>query len=190
MTISTLASDDMNSALTLGILGFLFEEPLHGYDLRVRIARLAGHTGTVSHGTLYPAIKRMELAGLLTRDAQPGAAAAPRHVLALTEAGRIELMERLGAPSEAFITDENRWFVLLAFLRHLADPQAQAAVLRRRQAFLAEPSSFFYAGNQPLAAEDIPDPFRSGVLRIARATSEAENAWLAETLTTLTTNTR
>ncbi|MFH9353120.1 PadR family transcriptional regulator [Kitasatospora sp. NPDC017646] len=168
--------------LDLAILGSLYEEPLHGYELRVRIARLSGHVRTVSHGTLYPAIKRLETAGLLTREAQPGAVAAPRHVLSLTEAGRAELQRNLREPAEPYITDENRWFVLLAFLRHLADPAAQATVLHRRLAFLSEPSSYFYDGDTPLTATDVDDPFRKGVLLIARATSRAELEWLRTTL--------
>lgn len=48
--------------------------------------------------------------------------------------------------------------------------------------FLEEPSSFFYEGERPLGAEAFGDPFRRGLLRIARATSEAELGWLAETL--------
>ncbi|MFJ4184305.1 helix-turn-helix transcriptional regulator [Kitasatospora sp. NPDC089509] len=176
----------MSSMLDLAILGFLHEEPMHGYDLRVRIARLSGHVKAVSHGTLYPAIKRLETAALLTREAQPGAAAAPKHVLSLTEAGRAELQRNLREPAEPFITDENRWFVLLAFLRHLPDPEAQAAVLRRRLAFLGEPSSYFYDGDSPLRADDVDDPFRKGVLLIARATSRAELEWLGTTLDELT----
>lgn len=80
------------------------------------------------------------------------------------------------------ISDENRWFTVLAFLRHLGAPAEQAQVLRRRLAFLEEPSSFFYEGEQPLGAEAFEDPFRRGLLRIARATSQAELSWLGETL--------
>ncbi|MEU5580031.1 MULTISPECIES: PadR family transcriptional regulator [Streptomyces] len=168
--------------LDLAVLGFLYEEPLHGYELRVRIARLTGHVKTISHGTLYPAIKRMEVAGVLTRESQPGAAAAPRHMLSLTDEGRAAFLDHLRKPAEPFITDENRWFTLLTFLRHLPDPAAQADVLRRRLDFLREPSSFFYEGDRPLSANDVDDPFRRGVLRIARATSQEELAWLEETL--------
>ncbi|WP_171164388.1 PadR family transcriptional regulator [Streptomyces sp. I05A-00742] len=171
--------------LDLAVLGFLHEEPLHGYELRTRIARLTGHVKAISHGTLYPAIKRMEGAGLLVRESQPGAAAAPRHVLSLTGTGRREFLERLRRPEDPFITDENRWFTLLAFLRHLPDRHAQAQVLRRRLTFLSEPSSFFYDGDRPLGADDVDDPFRRGVLTIARATSRTELAWLKETIAEL-----
>ncbi|MFI9723392.1 PadR family transcriptional regulator [Streptomyces sp. NPDC052396] len=171
--------------LELAILGFLYETPLHGYELRKRIAALTGHVKPVAEGSLYPAVKRLEKAGLLARETQPGAGAAPRHVLSLTEAGRAELRHRLARPAETDISDENRWFTVLAFLRHLADPDAQAAVLERRLAFLSQPASFFYAGDRPLRAEEIEDPFRRGVLTIARATSRAELTWLRTTLETL-----
>ncbi|HLL33404.1 MAG TPA: PadR family transcriptional regulator [Streptomyces sp.] len=171
--------------LELAILGFLYEAPLHGYELRKRITALTGHVRPVAESTLYPAIKRLERAGLLERATEPGAVAAPRHVLSLTDEGRRELRRRLAEPAERDITDENRWFTVLAFLRHLDDAGAQAAVLRRRLAFLEEPASFFYDGDRPLAAEDLDDPFRQGVLTIARATSRAELGWLRATLASL-----
>lgn len=102
------------------------------YELRKRVAALTGHVRPIADGTLYPAIKRLERDGLLERDLQPGAQAAPRHVLTLTDAGRAELRRRLAEPDEPFITDENRWFTMLAFLRHLDGPALQAGVLRRR----------------------------------------------------------
>ncbi|MDF3299404.1 PadR family transcriptional regulator [Streptomyces tropicalis] len=171
--------------LELAILGFLYDAPLHGYELRKRITALTGHVRPVAESTLYPAIKRMEKAGLLERATEPGAVAAPRHVLTLTEDGRRELRGRLAEPVQRDITDENRWFTVLAFLRHLGDPAAQVAVLRRRQDFLQSPSSFFYEGDRPVRAEELDDPFRSGMLTIARATSRAELGWLRTTIASL-----
>ncbi|MER6976541.1 PadR family transcriptional regulator [Streptomyces carpinensis] len=171
--------------LELAILGFLYDAPLHGYELRKRITALTGHVRPVAESTLYPAIKRLEQAGLLERATEPGAVAAPRHVLTLTDDGRRELRRRLAEPVQRDITDENRWFTVLAFLRHLDDPGAQAAVLRRRLAFLETPSSFFYEGDRPVRAEELDDPFRRGILTVARATSEAELAWLHTTIDSL-----
>ncbi len=171
--------------LELAILGFLYDSPLHGYELRKRITALTGHVRPVAESTLYPAIKRLEKSGFLVRATEPGSVAAPRHVLSLTDEGRRELRRRLAEPDQRDITDENRWFTVLAFLRHLDDAAAQAAVLRRRLAFLEEPASFFYDGDRPLRAEEVDDPFRRGVLTIARATSRAEIGWLRETLDSL-----
>ncbi|TWD81227.1 PadR family transcriptional regulator [Kribbella amoyensis] len=171
--------------LELAILGFLRDEPLHGYDLRTKLAALTGHVRPIADGTLYPMIKRLEAAGLISREAQPGRVAAPRHVLTLTEAGTADLLHRLREPAEPFITDENRWFTLLAFLRHLDDPAAQAAVLRRRLTFLTQPASFFWDGDKPLRAADFDDPFRQGLFTIATATSRTELKWLRSTLADL-----
>ncbi|MFF1909281.1 PadR family transcriptional regulator [Kitasatospora sp. NPDC058218] len=172
--------------LKLAILGFLRDRPLHGYELRRHLAALTGHVRPISDGTLYPAIKRLEADGLLLRSTEPGTAAAPRHTLHLTDAGRSALLDRLRTPEDLDISDENRWFTVLAFLRHLdGEPEAQATVLRRRLAFLSEPASFFYDGARPVGAEEFDDPFRRGMLLIARATTEAELAWLRDTLTGL-----
>ena len=55
---------------------------------------------------------------------------------------------------------------------------------------MEEPASFFYDGDRPLHAEDFDDPFRRGILTIARATSEAELAWLRETVASLDAGSR
>ncbi|MEU3524371.1 PadR family transcriptional regulator [Streptomyces sp. NPDC038707] len=168
--------------LELSILGFLAEEPLHGYELKDRIKALSGHVRPVSDGALYPAINRLLAAGLLDERSEEGASAAPRRVLSLTDQGRAELLERLRHPKQAEITDHVRFNAVLAFLRHLDDPAAQAAVLRRRLDFLQAPTSLFYRDGEPVRAEDAGDLFREGVLRVARATGQAERAWLREAI--------
>ncbi|GAB3834108.1 PadR family transcriptional regulator [Dactylosporangium cerinum] len=171
--------------LALAILGFLHEEPLHGYELKERIKALTGHVRAVSDGALYPAIARLEAAGQLERRVEPGVAAAPRQMLSLTEAGEAELQRRLREPSEVDITDRNRYFTILAFLRHLPSPAAQSEVLRRRLAFLDAPATFFTQGGRRLSSADVPDPFRKGMIEVARATRDAERAWLTRTITEL-----
>ncbi|MEV0144279.1 MULTISPECIES: PadR family transcriptional regulator [unclassified Nonomuraea] len=168
--------------LALTILGFLSERPMHGYELKTRLAALSGHLRPVSDGALYPAISRLEAAGLVERHEEAGAAAARRQVLTLTPAGREELLARLRAPSDFQISDQARFFVLLTFLSALPDPADRAAVLRRRLAFLEAPASFFHEGGRPVRAEDEADPYRKGMLLVARAVSRAEKEWLREQL--------
>ncbi|MGN9844494.1 PadR family transcriptional regulator [Nonomuraea sp. H19] len=168
--------------LELAILGFLAGGPLHGYELRRRVAALSGHTRPVSDGSLYPAINRLVKAGLLRQRTEPGASAAQRRVLTLTDSGRAELLRRLREPAGHDITDSTRYFTILAFLSLLPDVADQHAVLRRRLEFLEQPASFFYDGGQPLHSRDVDDPYRRGMLVIARATSRAERAWLHEIL--------
>ncbi|MFJ9036267.1 PadR family transcriptional regulator [Streptomyces sp. NPDC102406] len=172
--------------LELPILGFLAEQPLHGYELKERIKALSGHVRPVSDGALYPAITRLVTAGHLDEHAAPGTGAAPRRVLSLTDSGRAALLGRLREPKDIEITDHTRFNTLLAFLRLLPDPAEQAAVLRRRLDFLQAPASFFYdEQGRPVRAEEPEDLFRRGMLRVARATGTAERAWLREALTEL-----
>src|SRR5436190_5885419 len=52
--------------IDLAILGLLKEQDLHGYELRKRLADLPGApSGVVSFGSLYPALARLERAGLV-----------------------------------------------------------------------------------------------------------------------------
>lgn len=165
------------------ILGFLAEGPLHGYLLRQRMEQLHGYARSISYGTLYPAIARLVSRGLVRQEPAPGKAGAERQVLSLTETGRASLEERLRSSSGHDITDGHRFMVVLTFLSLLPEPAERDAVLRRRLEFLSQPASFFYDGERPLRADDIPDPYRRGILISARATSRAERAWLIEMLT-------
>lgn len=49
--------------LELAILGLLKEEPLHGYELKKRLGELLGPWSSMSYGSLYPALARLEKAG-------------------------------------------------------------------------------------------------------------------------------
>jgi len=47
------------------ILGLLKDQDLHGYELRKRLDELPGSRATVSFGSLYPALGRLEKAGFV-----------------------------------------------------------------------------------------------------------------------------
>jgi len=168
--------------LELSILGFLAEGPLHGYELRRKVAQLSGYTRPVSDGSLYPAIARLVRDGFLDRHAEKGKAAAQRNVLSLTDAGRAELQGRLREPAQVELTDLTRFLVVLAFLHLLPEAGERDAVLRRRLEFLEQPASFFYDGDVPLRRSDMTDPYREGLFVIAKAASTAERRWLGQML--------
>ena len=171
--------------LTLSILGFLAEEPMHAYELRARISGLSGHVRPVSDGALYPALNRLLKAGYLAREEQPGQGATPRQVLSLTPEGHAELIRRLREPADVEITDRNSFLVLLAFLGRLPDRADQARVLRRRLEFMNRPASYFFKDGRPLRAAEMDDPFRKGMITLAAGTSRADRAWLEATIADL-----
>lgn len=164
------------------ILGFLAEGPLHGYQLRRKMEQLHGHARTISDGTIYPAITRLVRAGALTETREPGSGATTRRVLHLTDTGRARLQSRLKEARGHDITDGSRFFILLAFLAHLSEQADREEILRKRLAFLEQPTSFFFDDTHPLCAAEITDPYRRGILLSAQATRAAEITWLREQL--------
>jgi DNA-binding PadR family transcriptional regulator len=50
------------------ILGLLHEAPMHGYELRKRLADLLGAFRAFSFGSLYPALRRLQRAGLIAEE--------------------------------------------------------------------------------------------------------------------------
>lgn len=62
--------------LELAILGILKEQELHGYELKKRLGETLGPLSSVSFGSLYPALSRLEAAGAVKAvEAKPAGAA-------------------------------------------------------------------------------------------------------------------
>ena len=153
--------------LELAILGLLKEQDLHGYELKKRLTEALGPLSSVSFGSLYPALSRLERAGAVeatAADAQPappppipmtgsiaGEAAAFRaHRAARSRPGgrapRGRKVFRITPAGDVLFeqllesgpVDDDRSFTLrLAFCRHLR-PEARIGLLERRRAQLVE----------------------------------------------------
>ncbi|PZR53143.1 PadR family transcriptional regulator [Xylanimonas oleitrophica] len=67
-----------STVLETAILGLLSSAPLHGYELRKRLALLLGPFRAFSYGTLYPALKSLQARGLIDTAEPAPSAPAPR----------------------------------------------------------------------------------------------------------------
>src|SRR6186713_2548349 len=77
--------------LELAVLGLLHDTPMHGYELRKRLNAILGWGRTLSYGSLYPCLKQMLAAGLITEDvlaASPTTPGALGDRMPATRAGR------------------------------------------------------------------------------------------------------
>ena len=148
--------------IELALLGLLTEQDLHGYELKKQLGELLGSWSTISFGSLYPALARLEKAGLVKaveahgHQAEPampmtgalsGELAAFRNRLApkaggrgrrgkkvygLTPQGRQRFADLLVEPGP----DDERTFALrVAFCRHLL-PRQRLVIFERRKAEL------------------------------------------------------
>jgi DNA-binding PadR family transcriptional regulator len=150
-----------DAVLELAILGLLKEQALHGYELKKRLQETLGPFSSVSFGSLYPALSRLEAAGAVAAvETAPSVAPIPltgslggeaaafrarrvggrggrsRKVYAITEKGE-RLFEELLAADSASSDDDRAFNLRLAFARHLP-PEARLGMLERRRAHLVE----------------------------------------------------
>jgi PadR family transcriptional regulator AphA len=84
------------------LLGFLAEQPMHGYEISQRLSQ-AAELGLVWHlkqSRLYALLTRLEERGYIDYTLEPQDARPPRKVYALTPEGRAALETWLHAPVE------------------------------------------------------------------------------------------
>jgi DNA-binding PadR family transcriptional regulator len=138
----------------LAILGLLKEQPLHGYELKKRLTGVLGARATLSFGSLYPALGRLERSGTVTavevapgtspvpmtgslggevaayraRAARPARSRRNRKVYAITAAGESRLRELLRTPAH----DDREFLLQVAFCRQLS-PTERVELFRRRR---------------------------------------------------------
>jgi len=192
--------------LELAILGLLKEQDLHGYELKKRLTEALGPLSSVSFGSLYPALSRLERKGALAAAAaEPGPAAPPvpmtgsiagevaafrarraagRHPAA--RSGRGRKVYRITAAGEVLFEqlleseplDDDRAFTLrLAFCRHLR-PDARLGLLERRRAHLVE--RLAQARTTFRGRRDGMDTFTRSVVEHGAETTERDITWLDE----------
>jgi DNA-binding PadR family transcriptional regulator len=125
--------------LEIAVLGLLNESPLHGYELRKRLASLLGTFRAFSYGSLYPTLRRLSEAGWISEESPIDAASASarsrrgKRVYKLTAEGKEHLAELLSEVGpEAF--DEEGFGARLAFFAQTrSDIRLQILEGRRRR---------------------------------------------------------
>jgi DNA-binding PadR family transcriptional regulator len=117
--------------LEFAILGLLQQSPMHGYELRKELAAVLGGLRSISYGSLYPALKRMQAAGLIASDDPTPRSLLPadapaltgrrgKVVYTITAEGKERFHELVSATGPEAYDDEGRFGVHLAFFRHTA----------------------------------------------------------------------
>ena len=135
-----------SEVLELAVLGVLHDQPLHGYELRKKLTTTLGSLRTFSYGSLYPALRSMTVAGLITAD-QPTSAgqvsAVPplagkrsRIVYRLTADGK-ERFQALVSSADPDAYDDDSFDVRMAFFGR-TDASVRLRVLEGRRRRLEE----------------------------------------------------
>ncbi|MEO5680835.1 MAG: PadR family transcriptional regulator [Acidimicrobiales bacterium] len=183
--------------LELAILGLLVEEDLHGYELKRRLTDALGVLSSVSYGSLYPALGRLEKAAavkvvtsapegdeptvtgslgaelaLFRRRAAspgPGRGGRTRKVYGITDRGR-EIFRDLLTGDAASVDDDREFTLRLAFARFLP-PEARVRLLERRRSMLVERLT-------KTRGRSGRDTYATALLEHGAATTERDISWL------------
>jgi len=155
------------------ILGHLAKEPCHGYELRRRVEAATGFG--LHNNALYPALRRFEEAGAVTKTTQPQEGGRPpRLVYTITGTGR-EMLHDLLADLPAAQAGDDAEFLARLGQFELLTPAERCAVLDARLAALSARAAHL-AG---LADASRGHPWGAVVVaELARRTA-ADQAWVA-----------
>lgn len=161
--------------LELAILGLLKERPMHGYELKKRLSYMLGHFWTVSYGSLYPALKRLEKSGSIEKAYSVKEKTRNRNVFRVTPRGEKEFMRMMASDlSDASLADTEKFDLRMAFFQYL-DPETRLALLEKRRAVLAEQVLKFKAYRSASGEED---RYRTGLLRHKVELAKSDIRWL------------
>lgn len=125
--------------LEIAVLGLLNESPMHGYELRKRLANLLGTFRAFSYGSLYPTLRRLSEAGWI-QDEEPDVLAAAtvrsrrgKRVYRLTAEGKEHLAELLADVGPDAFDDDGFGARLAFFAQTRSDIRLQILEGRRRR---------------------------------------------------------
>jgi len=123
--------------LELAVLGLLNEAPVHGYELRKQLGLRLGGFRLFSYGSLYPALRRLLRAGLITEDqpAETEPTSWPRRgrrVYQITAEGKERLAELLTESGPQSWDDDGFGVHMAFFSRTPAETRMRILEGRRR----------------------------------------------------------
>ncbi|HEX9992149.1 MAG TPA: PadR family transcriptional regulator [Acidimicrobiales bacterium] len=186
--------------IDLALLGLLKERPLHGYELKKRLGELLGPRASVSFGSLYPALAKLERAGeveavevddeAVATTPMTGSIAGElaafrarrrprrdrrgRKVYGITERGERRFLELLSGE----VADDRAFALAVAFCRFLPSDRRVALFQHRRAAVAGRMAATEAA--LTMAGEDgqRPDRYRLSLLQHQVESLASDLAWL------------
>jgi DNA-binding PadR family transcriptional regulator len=165
-----------SDVLEAAILGLLHQSPMHGYELRKRLNLLLGWTRLLSYGSLYPALKRMLRAGLVTEvaTASPGVSRRQRIVYQITPAGAEYFGAKITDVGPSAWEDEDFNMRFAFFSR--TDSEVRLRILEGRRSRLQERLDRARSSRGPAGT----DRYVSELQRHAIESVEREVRWLTD----------
>lgn len=113
------------------VLGLLCKSDYSGYDLKMLMSKIAAFYWSESNAQIYPTLKKLEIAKLLTSSLDETSGARQRRLYSITSEGKAALMEWLHELSD--MTPYREEFLLKLSLGQFLMKEAQLAHLKHYQ---------------------------------------------------------
>jgi DNA-binding PadR family transcriptional regulator len=162
------------------ILGMLAARPRSGYEIKQLVDSSARFFWAASYGQIYPELKKLETAGLITGD-DSSTGARPRTTFRLTAEGKRAAREWIAEPQEVLETRDEG--LLKLFFAGSIEPKRAAEIARERAAISKAKATQLRAiaeqvdqTGKPEGPDARPDAGSMTVLRYGIEASE----WAAE----------
>lgn len=165
--------------LDLAVLGLLDEHPMHGYELRKRLSEMYGTIRTVSFGSLYPTLRKLQHSGWIAEAAATAAKSTSgrgknKKPYQITDAGRTELARLLAEPAAAGFTDDGFGVHLALFDR--TPHEARLRVLEGRRRVLEARRE----GQRGMVGDAGTRRYTQQLTQLGLESSERELRWINE----------
>lgn len=86
------------------ILGFLYEEPMSGYDIKQMMENSVSYFFDASFGAIYPALRKMEKEALVEKQVIQQEGKPNKNLYAITDSGKDQFREYLNSPINPTVT--------------------------------------------------------------------------------------
>jgi DNA-binding PadR family transcriptional regulator len=171
------APERRTEMLELAVLGLLKERAMHGYELRKQLTSRLGFFWTVSFGSLYPTLRKMEKRGAVEKVRPVDPSQRRKQVYRITESGEREFLELLEEGTSS-AWEEEKFPLRLTFFRYLR-PETRIRLLERRKDYLLDKLE---EGRRSLARaqRDRGDTYTVSLMRHGCEVTERDIAWLDE----------
>ncbi len=116
------------------LLGFLYQQPCHGYDLHRRLLGELGHVWHVSQSQTYSILKRLETQGQIAAKTIRQEKHPPRQIYSITASGRRRFDEWLGQPTGSSVRAVRLEFVTRLYFAQRLVPQQVEAIIENQTA--------------------------------------------------------
>jgi len=171
------------SSSSFAILGLLTFAPMSGYDLGQHVRASVGHIWSESYGQIYPNLKKLAAAGLVSSKTEKQKNKPDRHIYSITAKGRTHLATWLALQPQPEIPRNE--MLLKLFFGAKVSPTVLIGYVERmvteHRALLEKFTAIEH--EEILQLQHMPDaPFWKMTARFGQLEMEAHLRWAEETL--------